>query len=288
MDLVVANTTRAAYLASAALLGTRVPLIWWVRDFLYKRRLFSLLSRSADRIVCVSRAIRDYYGGDGDKRFEVVYVGSRLHERLEGITEKQLEEERRRWGVGPEDIVIGFMGRLVADKGPQDVVAAVEQLHQRHPNVKLLVVGTGSGQEGDVESDVRRLIRERKMGSYVVTTGYQSNEALFYSLFDIYVLSTRTDEPFATTVVQAMMAGSPVVATATGGSPEIVTPGETGLLVPSADPNALAEALCQLIENRELASRMARQAREFVLEFNREEVTTSQVEKLYEEVLCER
>jgi glycosyltransferase involved in cell wall biosynthesis len=204
------------------------------------------------------------------------------------VTEARLAEERVRWGIREGDIVIGFMGRLVANKGPQDVVTAVEEVHRTHPHIKLLVVGTGSGQEGNVEGDLRRVIQQRDLGGFVIMTGHQPEEPVFYRLFDVFVLSTRTPEPFATTVVQAMMAGKPVVATATGGSPEIVLHGETGLLVPPANPTALADALRRLLDDPELARRVARAGREHVLEFNREEVTTREVEGIYEEVLCER
>ena len=66
VDLIVANTSRAAYIASLARVGTGVPLIWWVRDFLFGDLVFRLMSRSARRLICVSAAIRDHYRGRGN------------------------------------------------------------------------------------------------------------------------------------------------------------------------------------------------------------------------------
>lgn len=285
IDLVVANTSRAAYVASLGLAGTGTPLVWWVRDFYFGRGLFRLLQRRAQRIVCVSRAIRDFYGGAEDARFEVVYVGNDLYRRVEEVPEARVREERARWGFGPDDVVVGFMGRLVADKGVEDVIAAAEEAHRRHPRLRLLVVGSGGAQEGDVEAKVRDEVARRGL-SFVVFAGYQSDEALYYRLLDVFVLGTRNHEPYATSVVQAMMAGKPVVATATGGTPEIVEDGKTGLLVPPRAPGEMARALEMLLDDPELAARLARTGRDLALRQNREEVTTAQVERLYEEVLA--
>lgn len=281
VDVVVSNTSRAAYIASLALVGTGIPLVWWVRDFLYGRKWFRLLGRAPERVVCVSRAIRDHYGGADDGRFAVVYVGNSIYRQFGEVAPERVRSERARWGLEPDDVVVGFMGRLVAEKGVEDVVAAVERVHRKHPRVKLLVVGTGSNQEGDVEAKVRREVEERGL-SFVTFAGYQADEALYYQAFDIFVLGTRTGEPFATSVVQAMMAGKPVVATATGGTPEIVRDHETGLLVPPGSPDEMARAFEELVEDPELARRLAEAGRDHALRHNREEQTTGEVEALYD------
>jgi glycosyltransferase involved in cell wall biosynthesis len=149
--------------------------------------------------------------------------------------------------------------------------------------VKLLVVGTGSGQQGDVEARVREAVAVKGL-SYVRFAGYQADEALYYSLFDVFVLATRTGEPYATSVVQAMMAGKPVVATATGGTPELVKDRETGMLVPPSAPGEMAAALRALLEEPGLAERVAAAGRDCVMRNNREEVTTARMERLYGEL----
>jgi glycosyltransferase involved in cell wall biosynthesis len=283
VDVVVANTSRAAYVSSVALLGSGIPLIWWVRDFLYGQTLFQALRRVPDRIICVSRAIRDHYGGADDDRFRLVYVGNSLHRQIEQTDPERVRAERARWGLVPEDVVVGFMGRLVAPKGAEDVVAAVEEVHRRHPRVKLLLVGDAKNQEEGVEETIRRAVEERGM-SFITLAGFQRDEALYYLMFDVFVLATRNDEPYATSVVQAMMAGRPVVATTTGGTPELVRNGETGLLVPPQSPREMARALARLVEDPALARRLAEAGHEYVMQHNREEQTTAQVERLYEEV----
>jgi glycosyltransferase involved in cell wall biosynthesis len=285
VDLVVSNTSRAAYVASVALLGTGVPLVWWVRDFLFGRRVFRAFRPVPRAIIGVSRAIRSHYEGDDDDRFHVVSVGSDIHRRLESVTQEAVDRERARWGIQPGDIVVGFMGRLVAEKGPEDVLAAVERLQPKFPNLRLLLVGTGSGQEGNVEELLRDEAARRRLG-FVSFAGHQSDEALYYRLFDIFVLSTRSAEPFATSVVQAMMAGKPVVATDTGGTPELVRDGVTGLLVPPASPDRLADALERVVRDPALAGSVASAGHAAVMEHNREEVITEQAERIYERAIA--
>jgi glycosyltransferase involved in cell wall biosynthesis len=282
VDLVVANTARASYIASLAVMGTRVGLIWWVRDFLFQPWLFQRLQGSADRIICVSEAIRDHYEGTNDARFAVVHVGSSLHRGLEQVSAEAVRRERERWGFEANDIVVGFMGRLVNDKGPQDVLSAVKQLHGEFPRLKAMIVGTGGNQEGDIEAELRRRVEREDLGSVVKLTGYQSDEPLYYKMMDIYILPTRTAEPYATSVVQAMMARLPVIATATGGTPELVRHRENGLLVPPENPGRLAEAVTVLLRDPDLADTLAASGHLKVMAENRESVTTRQVERLYD------
>lgn len=285
IDLVVANTSRAAYLASIALFGTRLPLLWWVRDFLFGRAVFRALSWRAKRVICVSHSIRAYYDARSSRRFDVVYVGSSLDEQLASVTTPLVRAERERWGFGRDDVVVGFMGRLVDDKGPEDVLEAVVEAHALDPRIKLLIVGSGRGQTGDVEDRLHQQVRERNL-DFVVLAGFQPHEALYYRLFDVFVLATRTPEPYATSVVQAMLAECPVVATATGGTPELVRDGVTGLLVPPRAPGALAAAILRVARDSSLRRQLVSRGRAEVAANNREEVVTAQVEAIYDQVLA--
>jgi glycosyltransferase involved in cell wall biosynthesis len=281
VDLVVANTSRTAYLAAIALTGSGVPLVWWVRDFDFGQWLFRILRRSSARIICVSNAIREFYGGSGDPRYEVVYVGSGMHARLDAVDESRVVAERQRWGLSDSDVVIGYMGRLVEGKGAQDLIEAVAELVRDIPRLRLLVVGTGRGQDGDVEQRLHELVKERGLVDFVRFAGFQSDEALYYRLFDVFVLSSRYREAMPTSVIQAMMAGRPVVATSTGGTPEVVIDGETGMLVRPNDSGALAAALRRLVSDAALTTKLTTAALSRVTAHHREEIITGRVESIY-------
>jgi glycosyltransferase involved in cell wall biosynthesis len=284
IDLVVTNTSRAAYTASLATIGTGIPLVWSVRDFLFGRRVFRLFRPIPKRIVGVSEAIRDSYGPDLDGKFSVINVGSSLLDSIARVSDEMVVAERARWCFDPRDVVVGFMGRLVSDKGVEDVVTAARLVHEKHPHVKFLIAGTGKNQEGDVEAELRSIVRRDRL-DYVVLAGHQTNETLYYRLFDIFVLASRAGEAYATSVVQAMMARRPVIATATGGTPELVVDRQTGLLIEPRRPDQLAAAIGTLIEDPTLADRIAARGYDTVAANNRADKITRQYEALYQSVL---
>jgi glycosyltransferase involved in cell wall biosynthesis len=282
--LVVANTTRASYFVTLALWGTRVPSIWWVRDFLYPRRLFKWLRSKPKKVIYVSKAVRDFYVSAEDPQAVVLYVASNLYKQLAAITSQHIASQ-----LGIYDLtghqVIGFMGRLVAEKGPEDVVAAMMMLTKEYPNVRLLLVGTGKNQQHDVETSLHQLVKQQRLEQVVLFAGYQADEALYYSLFDIFVLATRDGEPFATSVVQALMAGAAVVGTNIGGTPELIEDGHTGLLYSPGNVVALAKAIRKLLDQPQLMASLARDGQKRVLQYHREEQLARQAEAVYLDVL---
>ena len=285
IDLVVSNTTRASYVATMATIGTKASLVWWVRDFLYPRQLFRLLSRFPVKIIFVSKAIQAAYLPPSDPRAEVVYVASSIYKQLPHITQNHIKTEKKRWGITGNELVVGFMGRLVADKGVEEVLEAARILHESEPKVKFLIVGTGKNQMNDVEGLLHQRIGEYGLKDVVVLTGYQSDEPLYYSLFDIFVLPTRDGEPFATSVVQAMMAGKAVIGSNAGGTPELVEDGVTGLLFEPRSASKLADAIHKLVADVSLRRTLAQTGQKRVLQYHREEVITDQVEAIFDQVL---
>jgi L-malate glycosyltransferase len=295
IDLVVANTSRTAYTAAIAMMGSPVPLIWWVRDFDFGRGWVRAFRNVPRRIICVSEALRAHYGGASDPKFEVVYVGNDLYTKLSDYSRDDILAARTRLGIGPRDVVVGFMGRLVDGKGVDDLLSAVELLREEFPQLRLAIVGTGKGQVGDVEDRLRRRVSDAGLSDIVRFAGYQSEEALYYQAFDIFVLSSRYREAMPTSVIQAMMARKPVIATRTGGTPEIIRHGETGLLIPAARPAALADALRSVLRDPRVvrsvlrdprvARRLAAAAHDHVMTHHRQDLVTREVEAVYSEIL---
>lgn len=281
VDLVVTNTTRASYIAWLATLLTSVPVIWWVRDFLYPKRLFAWLRYHPRKIICVSEAIADFYMPAGDKKATVLYVSSNLYKDLAKVTYHQVATKRAEYGIKPRDVVIGYMGRLVEEKGPEDVLDAVIALLPQYPKLHCVVVGTGKGQMHDVEDRIRDKVVASDYADRIHLTGYQSDQALFYSLFDIFVLATRDFEAFATGIVQAMMAGATVVGTNVGGTPELVRQGQTGVLYSPGDTAALTGALQQLLDNPDMAKVLAEEGKRVVMADFKEEQLARKAEAIY-------
>jgi glycosyltransferase involved in cell wall biosynthesis len=285
IDLVVTNTERAMYAGTIAALVSRRPLIWWVRDFEYNRLFFRLLSFVPQKIICVSKVIREFYGGEGNSKFEVVYVASDFDEKLQGVAESEVAAIKEELGIGDDDFVVGFVGRLVEWKGSQVLLKAAGILRIENCKLKIVIVGTGEGQEGNIEPQLHQMIKEYDLQNQVALTGQRDDVPVLMNIFDVFCHSSIKPEPFATVVVEAMLAGVPVVGTRIGGTPEVIRDGENGFLVPADDPKALAEVLKRLCKDESLRRRIGAKAKETALAGYTEAIVTRRVEKIYEEVL---
>jgi glycosyltransferase involved in cell wall biosynthesis len=150
--------------------------------------------------------------------------------------------------------VVGFVGRLVARKGALDLVKAAPAIHAARPDVRIVIVGDDP--YDDEESDYAAAVRS---ASDVEHVGRVADAAGLLRALDVLVLPSR-QEPFGTTVAEAMAVGTPVVATRVDGLPELVTDGVTGALVEPGDTAALAVAVLRVLDEREAMGEAARAA----------------------------
>lgn len=284
-DLVVTNTERALYVGTLSAFFTRRRLVWWVRDFEYNRLLFRLLSRFPQKIICVSEAIRDYYNGLDNSKFEVVYVGSDFNERLRKVSLEDVLRLRDELRLASADFVVGFVGRLVEWKGPHVLLEAANKFKVQSSKFKIVIVGSGEGQEGNIEPRLRQMVEEYDLENQVVITGHRQDIPVLMKAFDVFCHTSIEPEPFATVVIEAMLASTPVIGTNIGGTPEIITNSQTGFLVPPNDPKALAAILSHLAKNQRLRQKVGERGKYVAYERNTEVKTTLEVEKIITEVL---
>jgi glycosyltransferase involved in cell wall biosynthesis len=155
-------------------------------------------------------------------------------------------------GLPLDATVVGAVGRLTYQKAPEDFLAAMQQLGR--PEVTGVWIGGG-----ELAERIGRQARSLS-GTRVVLAGERRDVLDLLPAFDIFALPSRY-EGLPTAVVEAMSCGVPVVATAVNAVPDVVVPGETGLLVPPRRPDLMAAAICHLLESPEVAARMAATAR---------------------------
>jgi len=172
-----------------------------------------------------------------------------------------------------ECIQLICVSRLLKRKGIQYLLYALSKL--RYPNLKLLIVGTGNYGE-----ELRRLTSKLDLSERVSFHNYCKNEDLpeLYNRSDIFVLPSLT-ESFGLVFLEAMACGLPIIATRTGGIPEIVENGENGILVEPGEIDELKNALDRLISDKELRQKMSRNNLLRVREFSWEKIANQYLEE---------
>jgi sugar transferase (PEP-CTERM/EpsH1 system associated) len=211
---------------------------------------------------------------------EVVYVSSharevartagvpdnvRVHTVVNGIDPAAFEAKgreretiRAELGIPLDARACGIIARLTPAKDHGNLFQAMHRLRTSRPVVHCIVVGDGELRES-LETNVRELGLDR----VVHFAGARQNVRDYLAAMDVFVLSSIT-EGLAVTLLEAMAAGLPIVATRVGGNPEVVVDGETGLLVPPRDSEALAAAIASLLDDPARAARMGSAGRDRV------------------------
>lgn len=196
------------------------------------------------------------------------------------------QDLRKELGIGPEEKVVLFTGRMVWEKGIYDLICAAKLSLQETNGIPVKFVIIGKGPETET---VRRRVRELGIESSVIfIESYPYHEMhRMYNLADIFVLpsiSTRMwKEQFGMVLAEAMACGTPVVSTTSGSIPEVVS--DAGVLVQSNDPRDLAMAIVKLLKDENLRKELSSKGRErSVKEFNSQEIA-QRIGRLFEDIL---
>jgi glycosyltransferase involved in cell wall biosynthesis len=217
------------------------------------------VAQSATRIVTPSAFLKKIVTGWGvdPERIEVIFNAVR---HTESRTVKR-DEARKRLELGPGPIAI-TAGRMVPWKGFEMIVTAMPDIIAREPRARLLIAGSGPGEEG-----LRHQIDAAGLKPHVLLLGPLDHKslALYFRASDVFVLGS-TYEGFSHVLLEAMLAELPVVATRVGGNPELIEDGKEGILVEPA-PFTIVSALLRLFGNERLREALAERglarAREF-------------------------
>lgn len=251
-------------------------------------RFFRLLERklatATTALVAVSPEVRDdvvALGVAPPEKFTVIRLGVEVEERVSAPSETRARA-RRMMGIPDGRFTVGWMGRMTAVKRTEDVVLAFQQLVAGGADACLCLVGDGPDRER-----TEQLAADLGLMDRCLFLGYQDDVAPFYAAFDALVLPSA-NEGTPVSVIEALAARRPVVATRVGGVPDVVRDGIDGFLVESGDIDALADRLGRLAADRELASRMGEAGRERVLERYSVERLVDDVDALYRRLLAEK
>ena len=232
-----------------------------------------LICRFADRVLVNASAIKDWLASDG-------YDASRITVIPNGIDLDRFEHPARtgslhnELGLPAEAPLIGVVGRVARLKGIDDFLRAAAMIIRRFPASRFLIIGdsgTFISQGGTIveddryEEELERLAADLGLQDRVIFTGFRPDIERVLSGLTVSVQPSLS-EGLSNTLLESMAAGVPVVATRVGGTAEVVQDGHNGLLVPAADPNSMANAICRLLDEPALASRLGQAARRHIIE----------------------
>ena len=209
--------------------------------------------RQVDLFICSSEAIRQMLIGDGVRPARAVTVHEGIDDaRVGAAPQAALREEL--WL--PHDApLVGNVAALVPHKGQRHLVDAAALVLREHPDTRFIIAGAG-----ELRESLERQIRQQHLEKHVIMAGFRPDVLSVHKAFDIFVMSSVT-EGLGTSLLDAMACGKPIVATRTGGIPEVVVDGKTGFLVPPRDPAAMARALVRLLKDPALRDAMGRAGR---------------------------
>lgn len=188
-------------------------------------------------------------------------------------TEDRRRQARDRWGLDEEETMVLTVGRLAAEKGQDVLLEAMARLEDRHPELRLLVAGTGN-RKGLLE-------RSASVPENLRFVGYVEEVASLYWAADLYVHPARY-EGFGLAVLEAMAAGCPVVASRVGGIPELL--GEAGVMVPPDRVERLSDAIEKILANKDRQRHLSRQAQDRAREFDLDRML-DRYDRIYRETL---
>lgn len=252
---------------------------WLTAIFLFAEQL---TARITDKIITLTEKGKTEHVQlkiGSPEKFIPVYSGIDINAAADRAPDIHL---RDRYGIHKSDIVIGTVTRLVTIKGVEHLIRAVGSLRSRHPNVRLMIIG-----EGPLKDELAKFVSELALTDSVVFCGFHNDPLPFFHAFDIFCLPSL-NEGMGRVILEAMACGKPVVASDTGGIPELVQDGVTGFLCPIADPGSIAAAIEKLINNNQLCREFGAAGKKAATAKFSIEKMISDIENIYTDALSNK
>lgn len=285
VDLVHAHSPVAAA-AARAVAGLRTRIVYtehnlWSRYHPATHAANLLTFPRNDHVFAVSDEVRASVRYPGPLRALPMPPLETLHHGLDPAavaTWDGPEGVREELGIPEGAPVVGTIANFKAAKDHATLLRAAAKVRAELPPVRFVLVG-----QGPLEPETRKLATELGLGDTVVFAGFRTDAQRLAAAFDLFALSS-TYEGLPIALIEAMALGRPAVVTGVGGTPEVVTDGQQGVLVPPRDPDALAEGLLRLLGDDALRARMGAAARERAFDFDIRKAVR-RTEQVYAELL---
>jgi len=282
-DLIHAHGFKAGFLGRLAAARKKIPVVVTIHNYPawhcsnpiinHVRALVEKnLQAYTKKYITVSKGLEEMLVSLGidSKRIVTIY---------NGVPGKPFPEWFNLTRPPAEPPTVGFLGRLVEQKGPDVFLYAIPKIKKQIPNARFVLAGDGPWYE-----KLTALAKALGVQQDVQFQGSIRSPELFYRSLHVLVVPSRS-EGLSITALEAMSSGCPVIASRTGGLMEVVLHGQTGLLFPPGNSDRLAQAVCYLLSNPQLEEKLKGAARERVAKLFCQEKMLRKTEKLYDDII---
>ena len=266
VDIVHSVSYPASLYAALSIPGTGMRHIWHEHNIKRIHRfnapIYRFVARSAAYVIGPSDAVtRNLCRAIPDSKVRTVYNGIDLN-RFTAVAEDRIEAVRRTLGIASGTRAVGLFGQMLPYKGHGTLIDAAPRVLAACPDVQFFFVG--ALENPPYQDELKARIAARGLQTRLHFTGWQANVQDTMRAMDAIVVGTTTPEPAALALMESMAVGRPIVATRTGGTPEIVVDEETGLLFEPGNAGQLADRIIRLLSDRALATALTRAGRQRV------------------------
>ncbi len=287
IKLIYCNSYFTAKLATFVSRSMHVPVIWHKHIIIenkkesYLARQIRKISKYVDRIICVSQAVKSSMQKTGvaENKLKVVYNGINI--KPENKIKSNIKKIYKLNGF----FVAGSIGFFRRNKGFELLIKAAAIVKQTQNNIKFFIAGQSDG-DYKYEQELKLLIKKNNLEDTIIFGGY-INWVECIKVFDVFILPSYA-EPFGLVTIEAGVSGLPVIAFATGGTPEIIKDGVNGFLVRNVSAEALAEKIINVYNKRKQLKKTGLRAKQIVKDKFNEKNMKDNILKIIKEILNER
>ena len=259
------NGVRANFDGLLACRLTRTPVLCHVKGFEKYSGRERRAARRIDALVSMTKAVEAHCLRNGvrARTMRVVYDGL---DEAGFVAQHERQAVRAQLGIRNGVPCVGVVGNIQEWKGQAILVEAMARVMRAVPQARALIIG-GVHRAGAAYSEqLCARIRELGLDHAVAITGFRSDIADVMNALDVVVHTSVRPEPFGRVILEGMLLGKPVVASAAGGVPELIEDGDTGFLTTPGNPDALAERLIPLLQDADLRQQVGRRAQQWARE----------------------
>ena len=289
-DIVYANSQKAFVLAAFAARLARRPLVWHLHDILVpahfgkgQLRLLRLMAPSATRVIVPSEAAAAAALALGFNPARVCVVPNGVTLAGDGTEQVGRKNLRERLGLPVSGMLFGVFSRLSPWKG-QDIALRALALQ---PGLTCVLAGAALFGETSYEASLRQLASELAVENRVCFLGNRDDVPALMRAVDAVVHPSTDPEPFGRTLVEAMLCGTPVIATDAGAAREILADGQAGMLIEPGNPGAIVQALATITDQPDDTRRRVAAAKRRALAEYAEQVMRDRVSAIVQEIFLQ-